>query len=215
MRSGSVPVPAPLSLATNVGATTSQSQPPSLSPDDDNLGHVTSDSDIPLKSAVSPRHDHYPPSTSDSRRRSRHSIPIDTHTHPTTSSSSSSNSHTRHEPHTPTTRTPKGAKNNNNKRKLSKGGGLSTPTRYLYDVMFSPRSSNYERLEGGMGPSRNNQSRRFWIGWKRFAIGAVVIVGLVWVFGPRKEDIIPEDYEKYIPNIPGTYILKNRMYKVC
>ncbi|THH32440.1 hypothetical protein EUX98_g1781 [Antrodiella citrinella] len=65
--------------------------------------------------------------------------------------------------------------------------------------MFSPRSTNYERLEGGMGPTRNN-FRRF--GWKKFAVGAAVIVGLVWVFGPRKEDIMPENYEQYIPNIP-------------
>ncbi|EKM52069.1 uncharacterized protein PHACADRAFT_262526 [Phanerochaete carnosa HHB-10118-sp] len=63
--------------------------------------------------------------------------------------------------------------------------------------MFSPRSSNYERLENGMGPSRMNGIRRF--GWKKFAIGAVVVIGLVWVFGPRKEDIIPE---KYIPSFP-------------
>lgn len=63
--------------------------------------------------------------------------------------------------------------------------------------MFSPRSSNYERLEGGMGPSRMNGMRRF--GWKKFAIGAVVVIGLVWVFGPRKEDILPE---KYIPSFP-------------
>ena len=60
--------------------------------------------------------------------------------------------------------------------------------------MFSPRSSNYERLENGMGPSRIGGGRRF--GWKKFAIAAVVVVGLVWAFGPRKEDIIPE---KYIP----------------
>lgn len=36
--------------------------------------------------------------------------------------------------------------------------------------------------------------RRF--GWKKFAIGAVVLIGLVWVFGPRKEDIIPEKYRQ-------------------
>ena len=61
--------------------------------------------------------------------------------------------------------------------------------------MISPRSSNYERLESGHGPSRTGSNmRRF--GWKKFAIGAVVIIGLVWVFGPRKTDIIPE---KYIP----------------
>ncbi|EMD31372.1 hypothetical protein CERSUDRAFT_162998 [Gelatoporia subvermispora B] len=62
--------------------------------------------------------------------------------------------------------------------------------------MFSQRTSNqYERLEGGMGPGRVG-SRRF--GWKKFAIGAAVIIGLVWVFGPRREDLIPE---KYMPSI--------------
>ena len=55
--------------------------------------------------------------------------------------------------------------------------------------MFSPRSSNYERLEGGMGPSRNSV-RRF--AWKKFAIGAAVLVGLVYFFGPRREDL--DDY---------------------
>lgn len=58
--------------------------------------------------------------------------------------------------------------------------------------MSSPRSSNYERLENGMGPSRIGGTRRF--GWKKFAIAAVVVIGLVWVFGPRKEDInVSED----------------------
>ena len=56
--------------------------------------------------------------------------------------------------------------------------------------MFSPRSSNYERLEGGMGPSRSSPGRRF--AWKKFAIGAVVLVGLVYFFGPRREDL--DDY---------------------
>ena len=61
--------------------------------------------------------------------------------------------------------------------------------------MFSPRSSNYERLEGGMGPSRNGPGRKF--AWKKFAIGAVVLIGLVYFFGPRKEDLT--DY------VPGAY----------
>lgn len=60
--------------------------------------------------------------------------------------------------------------------------------------MFSPRSSNYERLEGGMGPSRSSPGRKF--AWKKFAIGAVVLIGLVYFFGPRREDL--EDY------VPGT-----------
>ncbi|KAI0667683.1 nucleoside phosphatase family-domain-containing protein [Trametes maxima] len=60
--------------------------------------------------------------------------------------------------------------------------------------MFSPRSSNYDRLEGGMGPSKNGTGRRF--AWKKFAIGAVVIVGLVYFFGPRREDL-----DDYMPSI--------------
>ncbi|KAJ4475764.1 nucleoside phosphatase family-domain-containing protein, partial [Lentinula aciculospora] len=50
-------------------------------------------------------------------------------------------------------------------------------------MAISPRSSNYERLEGGMGPSRTSNKR---FAWKKFAIAAVVLVGLVWVFGPRE-----------------------------
>lgn len=56
--------------------------------------------------------------------------------------------------------------------------------------MFSPRSSNYERLEGGMGPSKSGPGRKF--AWKKFAIGAAVIIGLVYFFGPRREDL--DDY---------------------
>ena len=62
--------------------------------------------------------------------------------------------------------------------------------------MFSPRSSNYERLEGGMGPSRGAQPRRF--AWKKFALGAVVIVALVYFFGPRREDL-----DDYVPGELG------------
>ncbi|KAI8978738.1 nucleoside phosphatase family-domain-containing protein [Trametes punicea] len=60
--------------------------------------------------------------------------------------------------------------------------------------MFSPRSSNYERLEGGMGPSKTGPGRRF--AWRKFAIGAVALVALVYFFGPRKEDL-----DDYIPSI--------------
>jgi len=51
--------------------------------------------------------------------------------------------------------------------------------------MAPPRSSSYERLEleGGMGPSRI-QNRFAW--WKKFAIAAGCIIGLVWFFGPRR-----------------------------
>ncbi|KAI0632268.1 nucleoside phosphatase family-domain-containing protein [Trametes polyzona] len=60
--------------------------------------------------------------------------------------------------------------------------------------MFSPRSSNYERLEGGMGPSKSSPGRKF--AWKKFAIGAVVLIGLVYFFGPRREDL-----DDYMPSI--------------
>ncbi|EIW59303.1 guanosine diphosphatase [Trametes versicolor FP-101664 SS1] len=60
--------------------------------------------------------------------------------------------------------------------------------------MFSPRSSNYERLEGGMGPSKSGPGRKF--AWKKFAIGAAVIIGLVYFFGPRREDL-----DDYMPSI--------------
>ncbi|KAF8650978.1 hypothetical protein AX16_004993 [Volvariella volvacea WC 439] len=62
-------------------------------------------------------------------------------------------------------------------------------------IIPSPRSANYERLEGGHGPSRSNSisspngagpggKKRF--AWKRFAIGAAVLIGLVWLVGPRE-----------------------------
>lgn len=76
--------------------------------------------------------------------------------------------------------------------------GTKTRTRTTMSTLFSPRNSNYERLEGGMGPSRLGGVRAF--GWKKFAIGAVVLIALVYVFGPRREDILPEGY------IPCEYI---------
>ncbi|THH13509.1 hypothetical protein EW146_g6716 [Bondarzewia mesenterica] len=43
-------------------------------------------------------------------------------------------------------------------------------------TIMSPRSNNYERLENGMGPSRF-KGRTF--SWKKLAIGAVVLIGLL------------------------------------
>ncbi|TFY69015.1 hypothetical protein EVJ58_g673 [Rhodofomes roseus] len=60
----------------------------------------------------------------------------------------------------------------------------------------SPTSSNYERLEGGHGVNRIGTAMRL-AGWKKFALAGVVIVGLVYIFGPRKETIIPHE----IPSI--------------
>jgi hypothetical protein len=60
-----------------------------------------------------------------------------------------------------------------------------------------PRSNSYERLEGGgMGPSppaamgqggwmmmMSGQKKFAW--WKKFAVGALMLFGIVWFFGPR------------------------------
>ncbi|KAF8882906.1 nucleoside phosphatase family-domain-containing protein [Gymnopilus junonius] len=65
-------------------------------------------------------------------------------------------------------------------------------SRYHYSLnnimsILSPRSSNYERLEGGHGPSRTGPpTKRLWFGWKKFAVAAVVLIGLVYFFGPRE-----------------------------
>ncbi|KAJ4491767.1 nucleoside phosphatase family-domain-containing protein [Lentinula lateritia] len=77
-------------------------------------------------------------------------------------------------------------------------------------MAISPRSSNYERLEGGMGPSRMGNKKRF--AWKKIAIAAVVLVGLVWVFGPREpakvlswpsDDTVDENpIDPVVPPIP-------------
>ena len=57
--------------------------------------------------------------------------------------------------------------------------------------MISPRSSNYERLEGGMGPSRISQFR--WFGWRKFGIVACVLIVLVYLFGPRQKRWSPHE----------------------
>ncbi|KIK00305.1 hypothetical protein K443DRAFT_7734 [Laccaria amethystina LaAM-08-1] len=45
-------------------------------------------------------------------------------------------------------------------------------------AILSFRSGNYDRLEGGIGRNRVGGMKRF--GWKKFA---VVLVGVVWLFG--------------------------------
>ena len=57
--------------------------------------------------------------------------------------------------------------------------------------MLSPRTANYERIEGGMGPSRGVPKQRIAWTWKKFAIGAAVLIGLVYVFGPRERRDLP------------------------
>ncbi|TFK26883.1 guanosine-diphosphatase [Coprinopsis marcescibilis] len=55
--------------------------------------------------------------------------------------------------------------------------------------LLSPRSGNYDRLEGGMGPSRIGTPawRRF--GWKKFAVIATLLITVVWLWGPRERNI--------------------------
>lgn len=53
--------------------------------------------------------------------------------------------------------------------------GLNTKQK----MSILPRSSNYKRLD-----TEGGRMRRF--GWKKFAVGAVAIIGLVWLFGPRE-----------------------------
>lgn len=73
-------------------------------------------------------------------------------------------------------------------------------------MVASPRSSNYERLEGGMGPSRMSNGK--WFAWKKFAIGAAVIIAIVWFFGPRESASFSWSTQgKTAPSESRTYLL--------
>ncbi|KZT65832.1 hypothetical protein DAEQUDRAFT_496508 [Daedalea quercina L-15889] len=68
----------------------------------------------------------------------------------------------------------------------------------------SPTTSNYERLEGGHGVKSVGSAVRL-AGWKKFALAAVVIVGLVYVFGNRKEGMVPHEMPSILrPDWSGT-----------
>ena len=70
--------------------------------------------------------------------------------------------------------------------------------------MLSPRSSNYDRLEGGLGPSR--VTKRF--AWKKFALGAGLLISLVYLFGPRANKNLPWKSTQQRPmDVPGKSIL--------
>ena len=43
-----------------------------------------------------------------------------------------------------------------------------------------PRVSGYKRIDEDARPGRVK------FGWKKFAIGAAVLIGMVWLFGPRE-----------------------------
>ncbi|PPQ68786.1 hypothetical protein CVT25_008864 [Psilocybe cyanescens] len=69
--------------------------------------------------------------------------------------------------------------------------------------MISPRSSNYERLEGGHGPTRTGSPKRF--AWKKFAIAAAVLIGMVYLFGPRESRSLPWKSKAKLPDSTYTY----------
>ncbi|KAG1814973.1 nucleoside phosphatase family-domain-containing protein [Suillus variegatus] len=68
-------------------------------------------------------------------------------------------------------------------------------------MVFTSTSSNYERLEGGFGSGRATRM----LAWKKFAIGAVVLISVVWFFGPRSRiDLAPDDAHPPVLHIPTT-----------
>jgi len=71
------------------------------------------------------------------------------------------------------------------RRDSGKGIGSAAKAKAkFFGGMFSGRNSgSYERLEGGHGPGRPSVGRTF--AWKRFAIAAVALITLVYLFGPR------------------------------
>ncbi len=76
--------------------------------------------------------------------------------------------------------------------------GLSS--RYLN--MISPRSSNYERLEGGLGPSRIVPAKR--LGWKKFILAAIAFIALLYLFGPKNSTSLnwKTKDQQIIPGVP-------------
>lgn len=52
--------------------------------------------------------------------------------------------------------------------------------------MISPRSSNYERLEGGLGPSRLEMRN---IAWRKILLCLTITFGILWFLKPSKESV--------------------------
>ncbi|RDB14812.1 putative guanosine-diphosphatase [Hypsizygus marmoreus] len=88
----------------------------------------------------------------------------------------------------------------------ARSSGLAPPnsTNARSRMAISPRSANYERLEGGMGPSRLPAVKRF--AWKKFAIGAALIIGIVWFFGPRESRTFTWGSKNNGGYYPGTVV---------
>lgn len=92
--------------------------------------------------------------------------------------------HSRQDLATSSSLKPPANSNNNNARSRRTTKKKMAPT--------SPRSGNYELLESGsMGsPGSSRQgAKRF--AWKKFAMGAGLLIALVYLFGPRKTPTLP------------------------
>lgn len=95
----------------------------------------------------------------------------------TTSHSSATN--------TPSTTTSSSPEDSNSEKSVhsqhTKKSGLSANMASILPRVASNNGhGGYKRVDGG------RDSGRVGFGWKKFAIGAVVVIGLVWVFGPRE-----------------------------
>jgi len=69
----------------------------------------------------------------------------------------------------------------------------------------SPWSSNHDRLEGGMGPSRVGGTKRF--ACKKFAVCAafLVVIGVIWLFRPRAHTLSWRGNEKADSEVEGKF----------
>ncbi|KZT09167.1 uncharacterized protein LAESUDRAFT_674953 [Laetiporus sulphureus 93-53] len=77
-------------------------------------------------------------------------------------------------------------------------------------MLPSRNSGTYDRLEGGMPQARVSTMR--FAGWKKFALATVVIIGLVYIFGPSKERIMPSTMPSVV--FPGHSDVDNSSPKV-
>ncbi|KAJ6570294.1 nucleoside phosphatase family-domain-containing protein [Mycena vulgaris] len=59
---------------------------------------------------------------------------------------------------------------------------------------MAPMSPTYDRLEAGRAPNLKKQTKRF--GWKKFALGAGLLIALVWLFVPKENRaVLPSGWE--------------------
>ena len=77
--------------------------------------------------------------------------------------------------------------------------------------MFSGRNSgSYERLEGGHGPGRSTTGRNF--AWKKFAVAAVALITLIYLFGPRETPrVLGGDKTQCASSVPPFDVFAHRV----